>query len=297
MSMWTYFFQSTYGGPIKIGKTGTTGRAPEDRLQDLYTKSPLPIQIVGAVNRDIERELHQRFAKDRTHGEWFAVTDELIAFIRENTDPCYGSTEPKKTIEKIEGTPIRSILASRKCYAEWTCDRVFENDEDLYDKILGQIDWDLLDADHDCDPDEHDDEPTTVYECVENMTLLVDGNKFVERVGVNTDTGLVLFACGLMNSQSRRQLLDDLADCAGDADGITGSWDFNAVFHDGSRFIWSDLRLLYMMNFARITTGTRIYEQSAFADADSVIHKICSGTDGSDLFAQPEENAGRCPRG
>lgn len=74
-----YFIQGEDGGPIKIGFT----RYLPGRLADLQASSPARLRVVAASEggRDVEGVLHDRFAKHRLHGEWFAPYEELVAFV------------------------------------------------------------------------------------------------------------------------------------------------------------------------------------------------------------------------
>ncbi len=73
-----YFLQA--GDFIKIGKT--TGSA-ENRLLQLKTGCPFPVEIVAVIagGYDKERSLHHRFRNIRAHGEWFHATKEILSFI------------------------------------------------------------------------------------------------------------------------------------------------------------------------------------------------------------------------
>lgn len=74
-----YFIQS--GDLVKIG----TSTNVHERLRTLRTMSPLPLELlaIAAGSHTEETAVHARFAHLRQHGEWFAVTPELLAFIAE----------------------------------------------------------------------------------------------------------------------------------------------------------------------------------------------------------------------
>lgn len=76
-----YFVQGVDGGPIKIG----TSRDVEDRVRTLQCASPVRLRVVGVVagGAHLEATLHQRLAKHRLHGEWFAAVPEVLAAIAE----------------------------------------------------------------------------------------------------------------------------------------------------------------------------------------------------------------------
>jgi hypothetical protein len=74
-----YFIQAEDGGPIKIGLAGD----PTKRLSELQRTSPQRLRILATEpgSASHERELHERFAEHRLHGEWFAPCPELLALI------------------------------------------------------------------------------------------------------------------------------------------------------------------------------------------------------------------------
>lgn len=72
---WTYFVGSREQEVVKIGMT-TKLKA---RMSSLRNSSPIPIKLFAVAfgSPDIELVLHERFAADRLHGEWFKLTDEV----------------------------------------------------------------------------------------------------------------------------------------------------------------------------------------------------------------------------
>lgn len=74
---WIYFIQGKDGGPVKIG----VANDPKKRLADLQRTSPVDLVIIGARPGDtfVERELHERFADFRLHGEWFEASPVILA--------------------------------------------------------------------------------------------------------------------------------------------------------------------------------------------------------------------------
>jgi hypothetical protein len=67
-------------GPIKIGHTQ---RSPDARLRDIVTMSPVELEVAAWARGSVwhERALHQRFAADRLHGEWFRATPAIRELI------------------------------------------------------------------------------------------------------------------------------------------------------------------------------------------------------------------------
>ena len=81
-----YFIQADIGdgcSPIKIGSTNHLNR----RLAQLQSGSPYEQYFMGAMSGGsrLEHELHRQFREERRFmGEWFAPTERLRDFIREN---------------------------------------------------------------------------------------------------------------------------------------------------------------------------------------------------------------------
>mgnify|MGYP001585986666 CR=1 FL=1 len=77
-SDYVYFLKA--GRFIKIGKT--TG-SPSARISQLQTGCPFHITLIAYIRGGIKEEsqLHKRFKKYKTHGEWFFLDGELSEFI------------------------------------------------------------------------------------------------------------------------------------------------------------------------------------------------------------------------
>jgi hypothetical protein len=80
-----YFIECPANGLIKIG----VSRNVESRLATLSTASPVELRLLGVIDgcRADEDKLHQRFAADRHHGEWFSPSPELSRYIEQNARP------------------------------------------------------------------------------------------------------------------------------------------------------------------------------------------------------------------
>ena len=67
---------------MKIGYTTNLW----DRLSSIQTGSPVPLMFMGYIESDepqtLERYFHKLFQKDRTHREWFDVTEAMITRIK-----------------------------------------------------------------------------------------------------------------------------------------------------------------------------------------------------------------------
>lgn len=77
-----YFFQGEITHRIKIG---FTTRFIHSRMAALQTGSPDKLVFLGAHpgNERTEYELHEKFRKVYSHGEWFNESEELIQYIKQ----------------------------------------------------------------------------------------------------------------------------------------------------------------------------------------------------------------------
>lgn len=75
-----YFIADQNAKQIKIGRAVNV----KARLSSLQGGSTNELQLLGALagGKELERELHQRFAESRIRGEWFRPTGELLHLIR-----------------------------------------------------------------------------------------------------------------------------------------------------------------------------------------------------------------------
>lgn len=76
-----YFIRNTHNGNVKIGITANVSRRLK-QLQGNY--DPGALIVVGVISQggiDVERQLHERFAQYRLHGEWFEWNEEIEAAI------------------------------------------------------------------------------------------------------------------------------------------------------------------------------------------------------------------------
>lgn len=78
-SRWVYLVGTQGARPVKIGVASTV----EARIAELQTGSPLPLYLIWKTRggQSLERDLHQRFAPYRIHGEWFDFGDENPAAV------------------------------------------------------------------------------------------------------------------------------------------------------------------------------------------------------------------------
>jgi hypothetical protein len=73
----TYTYFVLKDGFVKIGKSTD----PTKRMEGLNVGSPTKLSPILVIPKNIEKELHVRFAKHRRHGEWFECVDEIKAYI------------------------------------------------------------------------------------------------------------------------------------------------------------------------------------------------------------------------
>lgn len=101
-----YFVQCQTTKMVKIGFASD----PSSRLSNLQTGSPTRLRYVfySRRPRTQERELHEMFKEDRSHGEWFFPSERLLAFI-EGLIAEETAREDRLRAEhyaKIEGHPL-----------------------------------------------------------------------------------------------------------------------------------------------------------------------------------------------
>jgi len=106
----TYFICPENASVVKIGKA----ERPEERIGGVQTGNPLPLYLVGVIDKNIEKELHQRFqdcktdrnGENKLSGEWFYLTKEIKSYIEHNatiTQEGIRILEPKShTIKNIQ---------------------------------------------------------------------------------------------------------------------------------------------------------------------------------------------------
>jgi hypothetical protein len=94
MSKLVYFIQSEQTLNIKIGKSTD----PQARMADLRTANSGTLRLLGSTDRYLEDHLHERFAEDRLHGEWFRPSPNLMDFIKLlGFVPLYGTKRAKNS--------------------------------------------------------------------------------------------------------------------------------------------------------------------------------------------------------
>lgn len=72
-----YFIYNSETNKIKIGYTKSN---PKRRLKQLSTGSSSPLYLIGILdgNKDLEFELHRKYAYIKYNLEWFSIDDNLL---------------------------------------------------------------------------------------------------------------------------------------------------------------------------------------------------------------------------
>lgn len=81
MSDYFIYFLRPIGqvGPIKIGCSSH----PKNRLEGLMSWAPIPLEIIATIpgDFDLEKNIHECFAEDFSHHEWFHASDRVADFV------------------------------------------------------------------------------------------------------------------------------------------------------------------------------------------------------------------------
>jgi len=94
--------------PIKIGRSECLTRL-RTRLKNIQNMSPVKIKCLGIINGPLhlESELHDKFKDIRLWGEWFKKTDELLAYIKEESTLYKFEIEKKQHRKTAMPSPAR----------------------------------------------------------------------------------------------------------------------------------------------------------------------------------------------
>ena len=79
-SKYTYFIRCQ--SFIKIGKTSDIRK----RLISLQTGNPFEITLIGYLNGDKEKQIHELFFEFHHKNEWFYLSQEIIDYVGENCE-------------------------------------------------------------------------------------------------------------------------------------------------------------------------------------------------------------------
>jgi hypothetical protein len=123
---YVYFIRELGSHYVKIGYSND----PESRLRDLQTGNPHTLELTHLIQltdlsaaRRIEKTFHDRYARSRTQGEWYILSENDLADVRLATEIA---NEAAKAERIVWHNRVRSI------YAHW------ERGEWLPDQILGE---------------------------------------------------------------------------------------------------------------------------------------------------------------
>lgn len=99
MAQMVYFALNKASRAVKIG----TSNNPAKRLAELQTASPEPLELLGTIFGDSEKEeeLHQRFSAKRIRGEWFRADEAMLEDIADLLG-CGLDTERLVAMELID---------------------------------------------------------------------------------------------------------------------------------------------------------------------------------------------------
>lgn len=73
-----YFFRHVGLSPVKIGYS--ENESPIKRFEQFKTYAPFGAELIGFIRtlraKNLEKELHNKYSRDRIKGEWFEITKE-----------------------------------------------------------------------------------------------------------------------------------------------------------------------------------------------------------------------------
>lgn len=121
MSNYVYFIRPVGAdGPIKIG----CSFVPQRRLEDFSVWSPAPLEIIGTVPGSFgdEKFLHECFADQHSHREWFHASDQLLTTIQDilaagSIAPAREVMKPKGSIRRGNGKPRSADFRRQHSYS------------------------------------------------------------------------------------------------------------------------------------------------------------------------------------
>ena len=77
---YTYFILDAASQAVKIGQANN----PTSRLLDCQVGNPNPLQLIGMIEGNVEKQLHAAFQNCRIGGEWFSWPEVRSALTRYN---------------------------------------------------------------------------------------------------------------------------------------------------------------------------------------------------------------------
>ena len=119
---WIYFVGSREHGVVKIGRTCRL----KHRMMTLKNGAPVPVKLFAVVfgRPEIEAALHQRFAADRMHGEWFKLSGKIDRCIEDIKTQNFAKYVPEGYVpshqERIERA-LKGMAESVLMHADASC--------------------------------------------------------------------------------------------------------------------------------------------------------------------------------
>lgn len=112
--MYVYFIRSANKKSLVQVKIGLS-KDPNERLRNLQFTSPTKLSLIGVIkcksklhSFHVERTLHDRFKKQRRHGEWFHLSNEHLNQILEL---IASEKQPEQLLQRIlMNTIMRSLI-------------------------------------------------------------------------------------------------------------------------------------------------------------------------------------------
>lgn len=81
------------GGIYKIGRS----IKPSERIASISTASPFSIKLINSFfcndSRITEQKLHKKYAKQNIRGEWFALNDSELVFLKSITEETFKNVQ------------------------------------------------------------------------------------------------------------------------------------------------------------------------------------------------------------
>lgn len=76
-----YFIANSYSKSVKIGYS----LSPKQRFSQLQIGNSYKLDLIGVMkgDREVERDIHNKFKKYHIRGEWYKLNDNIIKFITE----------------------------------------------------------------------------------------------------------------------------------------------------------------------------------------------------------------------
>ena len=108
--------------PIKIGHSVS----PDKRRETLETWCPFPLEIVAQIEgpRDLERRFHALFADLHERHEWFRISNELQAVIREINEGTFDIDALPEPVKLPVAPRNNNYLTSAWRYKSSVCARI-----------------------------------------------------------------------------------------------------------------------------------------------------------------------------